>query len=267
MSDRGLIWMALVFYGISGVLTFDRLRRSNSSPASHRLNYLTMLIGFGMQFAFLSLRGQAAHRCPLTNSFETTIFISWAAVMFYLLIGPAYRVSFLGAFTAPVALVISLIALLTLDDSVRNLPATRSPWVDFHAAIAILSFGAFGLAAVTASMYLVQEGQLKSRKLTSSFLLLPSIEQLDVINLRLTLLGFTMLTVGMIGGVISYRIIGHWTPLKITWAITIWLIYAGLATGRQLWAVRGRKMAWASVWAYIFAMVSYWGVSLAGAMP
>jgi ABC-type transport system involved in cytochrome c biogenesis permease subunit len=262
MTDRSYIWLALIFYGISGVLTVDRLRRSDPSPATHRLNYLTMLIGFGLQFAFLSLRGQAAHRCPLTNSFETTIFISWAAVMFYLVIGPAYRVSFLGAFTSPVALLISLIALLGLDDSAQAVIASRSPWVDFHAAIAILSYGAFGLAAITGSMYLVQESQLKSRKLRSSFLLLPSIEQLDLINMRLTILGFAMLTIGMFGGVVSYRIIGHWSSPKIIWAVAIWLLYAVLATGRHLWSLRGRRIAWASVWSFVFALVSYWAVGL-----
>jgi ABC-type transport system involved in cytochrome c biogenesis permease subunit len=66
---------------------------------------------------------------------------------------------------------------------------------------------------------------------------------------------------------VSYRIIGHWTTPKIVWAFSIWLIYAGLSLARQFWSVRGRRIAWASVWAFVVALVSYWGISYSGAMP
>src|SRR5258706_10801940 len=95
MNDRLFIWLALACYAIRGAMM---LRRETG-----RLNYVVMLAGFALHTIFLYLRGQHVQRCPLTNSFEITIFIAWAAVLFYLLIGPAYRVSFLGAFTAPLA--------------------------------------------------------------------------------------------------------------------------------------------------------------------
>src|SRR2546422_3870669 len=134
MNDRIVIWLTLACYAVRGALT----RRRETS----KLNYIAMLAGFALHTGFLYLRGQQVQRCPLTNSFETTIFIAWAAVLFYLLIGPAYRVSFLGAFTAPLALALGLIALLGLDDLPRVAPLSKSPWVDFHAAIAILAYGA-----------------------------------------------------------------------------------------------------------------------------
>ncbi|MEI6084669.1 MAG: cytochrome c biogenesis protein CcsA [Verrucomicrobiota bacterium] len=267
MTDQTFIWSAAACYAISGILTVDRLRRSKTSVTTHPINYATMLAGFVFHTLFLYSRGHTLQRCPLTNSFETTVFIAWAAVLFYLLIGPSYRVSFLGAFTAPFVLAILVIALLVLNDSVAGVRLLRSPWVDFHAGIAILSFGAFGLAGVTGLMYIIQERQLKTRKLTSSFLLLPSIEQLDVINARLTLLGFVMLTAGMIGGMISYRIIGHWDAPKIIWAVAVWLIYASITLARQLGSVRGRKIAWASVGAFAFALVFYWVISHGGGTP
>jgi HemX protein len=110
-------------------------------------------------------------------------------------------------------------------------------------------------------MYLIQEGQLKSRKLSSSFLLLPPIEQLDVISHRLILLGFVLLTAGMIGGVISYHIVGHWSVPKIVWAIIVWLLYGGLIAVRQVWSVRGRRSALVAVSSFAFVVVGYWGLS------
>jgi HemX protein len=256
IADRTFIWLALACYAVAGALTLWRLRGREAHP----LNYALMLVGFALQTAFLYWRGQTLHRCPLTNSFETTVFITWAAVLFYLLIGPAYRVSFLGAFTAPLALGLALIALLALDDS-RRPELSRSAWVEFHAGIAVLAFGAFGLAFVAGTMYLIQERQLKSRKLSSAFLLLPPIEQLDVINYRLVLLGFVMLTAGMIGGMISYRIVGHWSAPKIAWAITIWVLYGALIAARHLWSVRGRRSALVTVGLFAFVLIAYWGLS------
>lgn len=258
MNDRIFIWLAVVFYGVTGLLTLIRLRRSGTTEATHPVNYALMIAGFVVHTCFLYYRGQADKHCPLTNSFETTVFISWSAVLFYLLVGPSYRVSFLGAFTAPVVVVISLIALLGLDDATHTFSQSKSAWVEFHAAIAILSYGAFALAFVAGIMYLIQERQLKSRKLSSSFLLLPSIEQLDVINYRLVVLGFIMLTAGMIGGFISYGIVGHWTKPKIAWAITAWSLYAGLLVARLGWSQRGRKIVMASMISFAFILVSYW---------
>ena len=262
MTDRDFLWLALAFYAASGVLTLRRLRAGGSSSTLHLMNYVAMSCGFALHTAFLIMRGRDIGRCPLTTPFEATVFIAWAAVLFYLLIGPSYRVSFLGAFTAPLVLAINLVALLGLTDAPRVEPLARSPWVEFHAAIAILAYGAFALAFVVGAMYLLQERQLKSRQLGPSFLLLPSIEQLDVINLRLILLGFVMLTVGMIGGYVSYQIVGHWTKPKIVWAVAAWLVYALLLTARFAWSLRGKRNAVVSMVSFAFVLVSFWGVSL-----
>jgi HemX protein len=256
IADRTFLWLALAFYAVAGGLTFWRLRGRQAHP----LNYALMGLGFVLQTTFLYLRGQHLHRCPLTNTFEATIFIAWAAVLFYLLVGPSYRVSFLGAFTAPLAFALELIALLGLNDTLRT-DLSRSPWVEFHAGIGILSIGALGLAFVASVMYLIQERQLKSRKLSPSFLLLPSIEQLDVISHRLILLGFTMLTAGVIGGMISYHIVGHWSLAKIIWAISVWLLYGAQIAARRVWSVRGRRSALVAVVSFLFAVIGYWGLS------
>ena len=58
--------------------------------------------GFILQTIFLFERGHAIGRCPITNYFELLVFMSWSMVLTYLLIGSTYRLSLMGAFTAPV---------------------------------------------------------------------------------------------------------------------------------------------------------------------
>ncbi|MEO8207201.1 MAG: ABC transporter permease, partial [Chthoniobacterales bacterium] len=77
-----------------------------------RVNLAAMAVGFAAQTTFLYLRGQQDHSCPINTLFEVLIFLSWATVLIYLLIGPAYHLSLMGAFTAPLVFFINLIALL-----------------------------------------------------------------------------------------------------------------------------------------------------------
>jgi len=262
MTDRTFLWLALVFYGASCIVTLRRLRSAGGGPGLQQANYAAMAAGFVLHTVFLYLRGRALGRCPLTNLFETQVFVTWAAVLFFLLIGPSYRVSFLGAFTAPLVLVICLAALLLPVDVVSAQPPSRSAWVELHAAIAVLAYGAFALAFVTGAMYLFQERQLKTRRLTSSFLLLPSIEQLDVIHFRLLIMGFAMLTAGMVGGIISYHVLGLRKIKKIIWASSVWVLYGVLVAARGLWTLRGRKVALASMASFALMLIGFWGVNL-----
>jgi ABC-type transport system involved in cytochrome c biogenesis permease subunit len=60
----------------------------------------------------LWIRGEAIGRCPITNLFEVFVFLAWSIVLTYMVVGPAYRLSLMGAFTAPLVFVIQGFALL-----------------------------------------------------------------------------------------------------------------------------------------------------------
>ncbi len=77
-----------------------------------RATFFAIAAGFALQTAFLFVRGRALGRCPLTNLFEVFIFMAWSVALIYMLVGPAYRLSLMGAFTAPLVLLIQAFALL-----------------------------------------------------------------------------------------------------------------------------------------------------------
>ena len=259
MTDRYCLWMALLFYVAASVLTVWRVRGGRASL--HQINVTLLIAGFVLQLSGLVLRGLNLHRCPLTNPFEVTVFIVWALVLFYLLIGPSYRVSFLGAFTAPVVTLILLTGLLAANDTPRGPTLKHSPWVEFHAGIGILACGAFALAFVVAAMDLVQDRQLKSHHPGPTFHLLPSVQHLDIIGVRLLMLGFGLLTIGMIGGVISDKLVGAWPWPKTVWAWSTWLVYAALLAARTAGNWRGRRASAATMAAFVFLLTAYWGMS------
>ena len=129
--DRLLLIAATLCFLTSFGYTWYSLGRGRFGPG--RVNFVTILAGFAFQSAFLYTRGRAEASCPLNSLFDVLIFQSWSLVLTYLIVGPAYRLSLLGAFTAPFALLLMLVALIApIDQAVVRRPGIN-PWVETHA--------------------------------------------------------------------------------------------------------------------------------------
>lgn len=263
-DPRIFFWLALGAFAAGGLYSLARLR-SNAppSPEGGRITFLLALMGTALQTVALYLRGSAIGRCPLTNWFETLMFISWAIALAYLAGGAALRRSALGLFAAPLIVLLNSVGLVfpALDTPAAPREATN-PWFELHITLAILSFGAFALAFATGAMYLVQERQLKTHRLGIFFRRLPSIEQLDQINFRFLMAGLALLTVGLLFGFALGRNIVPTDWPMLLWSGLVWLLYAVALVGRATARLAERKVALFSVAAFFFLLLTYWGASL-----
>src|SRR5437762_14209844 len=97
-----------------------------------RFNFFAIGLGFIFQTAFLSIRGHALGQCPLTNLFEVFVFLAWSVAFIYLVIGPAYWLSLMGAFTAPLVFLIQIFDLLTPIDIQLQTPFLATPFPALH---------------------------------------------------------------------------------------------------------------------------------------
>src|SRR3954454_7169505 len=165
-----------------------------------RFKFLAIGLGFLLQTTFLWIRGEAVGRCPITNLFEVFIFMAWSIALIYMLVGPAYRLSLMGAFTAPLVLLLQGFALLAPIDRPHAPRMAVNSWLEFHASISIVAYGAFALACVAGLMYLVQERQLKTRQIHTIFQHLPPLSDLYAAITRLLWLGFVLYTAGLVSG-------------------------------------------------------------------
>jgi cytochrome c-type biogenesis protein CcsB len=200
---------------------------------------------------------------PLTNLQESLSFFSLAIVAAFLLFERKYKVTTLGSFVTPVALLM-LIASTALHGQVRQLPPIlQSNWFWFHALLAFFSYAAFTIAFGVAVMYLIQRRFLKTKHFGSMFQKLPSLETLDEISYRCLAVGFPLLTVAIISGAIwSEQAIGSywiWDP-KQTWSLITWLIYAALLHGRLTIGWRGKRAALLSIIGFGVLLVTYFGM-------
>ncbi|MBI5016450.1 MAG: c-type cytochrome biogenesis protein CcsB [Deltaproteobacteria bacterium] len=215
-------------------------------------------VGFAVHTLGLVVRYVEAGYTPVTSLHESMSFFAWCIVGLYLLLQLRYRVPSLGGFASPVALLFVL-AAVSLGGEIEPLnPALQSYWLPVHVILLFLGDGAFALAAAVAVMYLIQERQLKRKRLTGWFHRLPNLDVLDELNYRCLTIGFPLLTVGIITGSIwaqqAWGTYWSWDP-KETWSLITWLLYAALLHGRLTVGWRGRR---AAVWALVgFASVLF----------
>lgn len=224
-----------LLYGCWSVLH----RRRHSRIAS----YTFMLLGWLLQTYGLYLRGRATHSCPIGNTFELLQFVAWSGSLLYLAVGPAFRTSLLGFFSSGLAALLGTVSLAVpaWDQAVRIRPFGSDPLVAVHASLALFSYGVFALLALTSLMYLLQHRNLRTKRTNGAFALLPSIVELDHMNLRLLACGVGLLTLAL--GLAGSRWHGHpdlVAPAKLVVTVAVWCCYAvALAQRlRQRWVAQ-----------------------------
>lgn len=258
-TDRALLWLGALLYlagFITGLLTL--LRRSSAKGPRTLLNSL-LVAGWVVQMSGLYVRGMATGGCPLGNYFEIVQFVAWSAMVLYFFVGTAFRVSLLGLFSAGYAAVLALVSLLIPSwDAVHGQKIFGSnPWIELHAALAVFSYGVFGLLALTSLMHLLQHWSLRHKRVTGIFWFLPSVVQLDQINLRVLVLGVVLLSISLgLGSVWWLQNTASVDHLKLFATLAVWFVYLVVLGLRwRAWLVSVR-FAWVCVIMFLLALYS-----------
>src|SRR5438477_4171332 len=133
--DRNLLIVSTFFFLAAVGHTLWELRAGTFRPA--QFSFFAIGDGFILRTAFLSVRGHALGRCPLTNLYEVFIFLAWSVALIYLLIGPAYRLSLMGAFTAPLVVLLQGLALIAPIDVRHPVKVSANSSLEFHASVSL----------------------------------------------------------------------------------------------------------------------------------
>jgi ABC-type uncharacterized transport system permease subunit len=247
--ERVALLLAALCYFFSFGQTLFALGAGRFQPG--RFNFAAMALGAAAQGWYLSLLGARLHACPIGTLPEILIFLGWSIALIYLVIGPTYRLSLMGAFTAPLVLFLQIVAIVLPAEPSRP-PHAPNPWVEAHAALSLVAYGAFGLACIAGLMFLVQEDQLKSRRPALIFHYLPPISILSQAILRLLWTGVVLLTLGFAAGWHAHLPIAG---AKFWFSLAIWLLYAGLLLGAKAGVLTGRRKALAAAATFLLILI------------
>jgi ABC-type transport system involved in cytochrome c biogenesis permease subunit len=262
ISDRGLFALAVLLYGLSTLYSVflyrDGFRRDN------RTVYLLLLGGMLLHTVAMAKRGFSFSRCPVTNLYEATTFTAWTVVATYLGLGLARRLRFLGAFASPLLFGLGVFALMPQLDEHGPQPQFAHGLSSLHASLILLAYGAFGVGAVAALMYVAQQRDLKQHRIRA-LAFLPSIQRLDAVAGRALGVGLGLLSIGLVLGMAWLKRekgVYFQPDAKVLWAYGVWVTYALLVLARWRLTRSGRQFAWGTIGAFGFLLLTFWGTNL-----
>ncbi|MGA2059812.1 MAG: cytochrome c biogenesis protein CcsA [Thermoguttaceae bacterium] len=213
-----------------------------------------VLVGFTM-------RTIVSGRAPVTNMFESVVYLGLGATIFGLFFELFSRKGFIlaaAAAIATIALVLADNCPVVLDPSLKPLtPILRSNyWLTIHVMTITLSYAAFALALgignITLGYYLVG---VKNRETTAS---------LAKFIYRTLKAGFLLLIIGTILGAFwaddSWGRFWGWDPKEV-WALITLLFYAALLHARRIGWVGNFGMAVWSVLCFLVVIMAWYGVN------
>lgn len=258
--------------------------------ASFMLYLLMMVMGkeyFGRLATFVTLAGLLGQsfaivlrwiesyelgigHAPLSNLYESLIFFAWTIVFLYLLIEWRTKNRSLGVFATPLAFLAMAYASYspTISSRIQPLvPALKSNWLIAHVLTCFFGYAAFGLAFGLSLMYLLK--QREKPEGSSVFIrILPESSILDDMSYQMVVIGFLLLTLGIITGSVwahsAWGSYWSWDP-KETWSLITWLVYAALLHSRMVRGWRGNRLALLCIIGFSCVLFTYFGVNyLAG---
>lgn len=260
------IAMAIYVVATLGYLIFATSRHKAVGTGTTWL----LLGGLCIHSAGLIFRWIETHRTgygyvPLSNMYESLMFFSWTIVLIYLVLEFKYRQKIIGAFITPFAfLAIALTSIMPgVDANIRPLmPALQSNWLAIHVITCFLGYASFAVSFGISILYLVQDRKGGETKDVSRWL--PSARVLDEINYKSVVIGFPMLTLGIVTGAAwanhAWGTYWGWDP-KETWSLITWFIYAAFLHARLTRNWRGRKAAYLSIVGFTAVLFTYFGVN------
>jgi len=207
-------------------------------------------------------------RAPLTNLYESVVFFAWTIVLIYAILDIKYKYRIIGAFVMPFAMLGMAWAQLGMNNSIEPLvPALQSNWLVYHVITCFLGYAAFAVACGISIMYLIkaayeEKGGENSSGMMAAF---PPLKVLDNLNYQAIMVGFPLLTIGIITGAAwanyAWGTYWSWDP-KETWSLIVWFVYAAFLHARFTRGWVGKRAAWLSIIGFAATIFCYLGVNL-----
>jgi len=202
---------------------------------------------------------------PLSNMYESLVFFSWTIVLVYLILEFKYKQKIIGVFVTPFAfLAIALTSLIPgVDSKITPLvPALQSNWLAVHVITCFFGYASFAVSFGISILYLIQDKRETQKEGSTRWL--PSTSILDEINYKSIVIGFPMLTLGIITGAAwanyAWGSYWSWDP-KETWSLITWFVYAAFLHARFTRDWRGSKAAILSIIGFSAVLFTYFGVN------
>lgn len=186
--------------------------------------------------------------------------IAWLTVLIYWLTNLREPIPSLQAFVLPPAAFFVL--LQTAMPQQHVLPYATDPLFLAHMVVALLAYSLFTFAALHATLMAMAERSLHQKTGRMRWMDFPPIITMEILLFRVIGVGFILLTLTLLSGILFSEEIFH-QALKFNhkniFTILSWLIFAALLIGRHLRGWRGRKAIRWTLTGFVLLVLAYAG--------
>lgn len=262
-----ILYLAVAFIYATVAADFWRMSKTINTPQNQHLHAVMIALGL-LLHGWLLFDSIFTTAYPLTSGFNFGFYnalsaIFWLTVLIYWLSDLNHELHSLQAFVLPPAAVFALLPAFTSQDHYIVVSNNAGGALFLaHISIAILAYSLFTFAALHALLMKVAERSLHNKTTLVKLPSFPPIMVMETLLFRIISLGFILLTITLVSGILfSEQIFAK--PMqfnhKTIFSIASWLIYAGLLFGRYKYGWRGLIAIRWTLGGFILLLLAYVG--------
>jgi len=248
-GQLALLLAAVVVFTAGGLLSVARLKTDRESlrvPAK-----ICLYAGVCFAIAVLVWHSISRHSwLPLEDNFDTLVWLAVLLALFVAYTQRAHPLRGLDWFVMPIVVLLLIAAAVFGRTAPHEYLDTTWSWV--HRLTAYGGALAFAVGGAAGAMYLLANRQLRAKRLAPGQRL-GSLERLEHITVVAVRLGFALLTIGLITGLVRILRGGNtlgpdwYRQPKVLLTFVAWVVYALVLHSPINPSFRGRKTAMLSV--------------------
>ncbi|MHB8111336.1 MAG: cytochrome c biogenesis protein CcsA [Syntrophorhabdaceae bacterium] len=259
MTDHRILGIATIMYlalFFMHVLYFASKKKGVATAISWALYATVVVQALGLCMRWIESYRLGIGHVPLSNYYESLIFFSWSISLFLILMKKRSWYPVITFAANGISLLIMSYASLSpgVERGIQPLiPALQSNWLHIHVITCFLGYAAFVVSFICGGLYYFgSKGAIPAR------------ESLEDINYRSIIIGFSMLTSGILTGAVwahyAWGSYWSWDP-KETWSLITWIIYALILHMRYTGGLKGKSIAALSILGFASVIMTYFGVN------
>jgi len=196
---------------------------------------------------------------PITNVFEIFTILAFAVSFSYFILELVTDIRGTGPFIIIISILFQVISSLFIEHVVVVKEVLKSNLLGTHVFSALLGYSGITISAVYGLLYLILYKEIKLNQFGLVFNRLPSLEVLEKLSFYSAIIGFTLLTIAIVIGVIwlpkAFPDFSYADPKLIGTSI-VWLLYGFGILTKLLGKWRGKKVIILSIVGFVIAILS-----------
>lgn len=205
------------------------------------------------------------HTPPLTDLAYVAPFVVWLVTLFYLLLLIRVRLVGLAVVVAPLAFIGAFVQFLGAPPPESGAQPASPVWSHIHVLLGSAGLALLAVAGAVGALYLTHHWTIKSKRPAAIRLPLPSLEALDRVNALSLVVGFLLLSLGVVTGVLwTHAVDGRLWPATMHANATLaaWLVLAVLVAARFGAGQGARQSALSSMAGFILMLLAVVGAGM-----